>query len=207
MPKLSILIATVAARNEQLKNLVGLLEPQLTKDVEVLVYWDNFETKIGPKRQTLLEAATGDYVCFIDDDDEIPPYYLSEILPLLDGVDYIGWRQQLFHDGERMKPTFHSLKHTVSEDDNGWYRDISHLNPIKRKLALKGRFDRTSPEDSDWANQLKGVPKTEHFIDKVMYNYKHSTEGSLWDKTNAPLQDATKPTLPKSIKYIGVEHG
>lgn len=202
MPKLSLLIATVPTRNDKFETLCELLSPQLTEDVEVLVYWDNFEASLGAKRQTLLEAATGDYVCFIDDDDTVPSFYISKILPLLDGVDYIGWKQQLWHNGEKMKPTLHSLAYKVSEDENGWYRDISHLNPMKRELALKGRFDRTSPEDNDWSNQLRGIPKTEHFIDEIMYHYNHSTEGSLWDKKNQPLANASKPKLPKEFKEV-----
>jgi glycosyltransferase involved in cell wall biosynthesis len=207
MPKLSILIATVPTRNKELEHLTSLLAPQLTNEVEVIVYWDNFEEKLGVKRQALLGAAKGEYVCFIDDDDEIPPYYIAKILPLLDGVDYIGWKQQLYHNGEKMKPTYHSLAHSVSEDENGWYRDISHLNPMRRELALKGRFDRTSPEDNDWSNQLRGIPKTEHFIDEVMYNYHHSTEGSLWNQNNTPLTNPARITLPKGMVYMGPSRG
>lgn len=203
MPKWSILICAVSERVEKLSKLCDQIAKQLKPDIEVLVCLDNFEYTIGQKRQALLEAAKGEYVSFVDDDDWVPDYYVEKVLPLLDGVDYIGWRQQLIHDGQMMKPTYHSLKHPVSEEENGYYRNVSHLNPIKREIALTGNFDKTpqgTAEDDPWSQQVH--PQTEHYIDDVMYFYWHSTEGSLWDKKPKPLLDYKKPKLPKGFSHV-----
>lgn len=205
MVKWSILIVAVSERTEKLCKLCDQLAKQLQPGIEVLVCLDNFEYTVGQKRQALLEAAKGEYISFVDDDDWVPDYYVEKILPLLDGVDYIGWRQQLIHDGQMMKPTFHSLKHPVSEDENAWYRNVSHLNPLKRSIAIQGNFDKTPQliaEDAPWAEQIAHLPKTEHYIKDVMYFYWHSTEGSLWDKKPKPLLTFTKPKLPKGFSYV-----
>lgn len=199
--RLSILIATVGLRGEKFNKLVKSLKPQLNEEVEVVVFWDNFQTSLGKKRQKLLEEARGQYVCFVDDDDEIPTYYVEQILANL-GEDYVGWKQQLIHDGKVMKPTFHSLKYATFEDDDAWYAGVTHLNPIKREIALKGRFDITSPEDVSWASQVH--PKTERVVpeEHVMYLYHHSTGDSLWTDPPKWRNNFERPQIPERFRYV-----
>jgi hypothetical protein len=96
------------------------------------------------------------------------------IYPLLDGVDYIGFTLQMYSDGEKQKPTFHSLRYKEwNADQDGFYRDISHLNPIRRELALRATMFGGAGEDQRWSEQLRNlnVVRTEHFIPEVMYFY------------------------------------
>lgn len=209
-PKLTVLIATVGIRNDMFTKLVTeRLLPQVANyngKVSVLAYWDNFEASLGHIRQDLIENANSDYICFLDDDDDIPDYYIKEIMDSLKtDVDYVGWQMQLYHDGQKMKPTFHSLVYdSWAEDENGWYRNVSHLNPIKRKLALKGDFTRAVPEDVDWATQVVPYVKTEAYIDKPMYFYHHSTEGSLWDKKKTPTNFSRPEISSPYFKYLEI---
>lgn len=193
------MIATVSVRNDQFSTLIKKLLTQVDRyggDIQVLAYWDNFERPLGEIRQKLVEAADSSYVCFLDDDDDVPDYYCEKIYPRLNGVDYVGWRMQLYHDGQKMKPTYHSLKYTQwSEDDKGWYRNVSHLNPIKRELALKGDFTKSVPEDVDWATQVVPFVKTENYIEEPMYFYMHKTGESLWDKRNTPIVKPERPEV------------
>lgn len=188
-------------RHEGFDHLVASLEPQLNKQCEVLVFWDNFEHSLGAKRQALLEAAKGEYICFVDDDDTVPDYYVEKIFEHM-GQDYIGWRQQLTHDGEKMKPTFHSLEYSISETDTAWYAGVTHLNPIKRKIALQGRFDISSPEDIAWAAQVR--PQTERVIDPefIMYYYEHSTSKSLWTEPPKWNNAYVRRDLPERFRYV-----
>lgn len=182
-PRLSILIATLGQREVRFQRLLKRLIPQ-AKETEILVYWNNFERPLPEIRQALVKEARGDYVCFIDDDDMVPTYYVAEILKATqNNPDYVGWRMQLYMNGEKVKPTFHSLKYDRwDEDENGYYRNISHLNPIKRELALKENFivPEGIPEDYDWAKRMVQHVKTEQYIDRVMYHYYPSAEDSLW---------------------------
>lgn len=186
-PKWTILVATVGERNERFyklaKKLLNLTEPYKGK-VQILAYWNNYEFPLGEIRQFLVEQAESEYISFVDDDDDIPDYYVDEVMKALaDNPDYVGWQLQVWHNGEKMKPTYHSIKYGKwAEDEKGWYRDISHLNPIKRDIALKVNFGTRQdiPEDESWARKIAPFVQTEFYIDKVMYFYKHTTDDSVW---------------------------
>lgn len=200
-PKLSILIATVGQRNERFTNLVKVLMPQVKKyggSIQVLAYWNNGEHPLGEIRQSLVEEATGDYISFIDDDDLVPEYYCQEIYEKLNGADYIGWRMQAWHNGEKLKPTYHSLRYASwFEDEDGFYRNISHLNPIKRKLAAQASFlvAKDMPEDQPWTQRVSSLVHTEEYIDKVMYFYQHTTEDSIWRGDLKPILNFKRPII------------
>lgn len=198
-PNWSILIATTGRREERFKKLLKLLLPQTNyKDIEVIAYWNNGELPLANIRQALINSAQGEYISFIDDDDEIPKDYCNTIYPLLDGVDYIGFRLQLYHNGEKMRPTFHSLKYSNwSEDEKGYYRNISHLNPIKRNIVLRIPFvaENQVPEDADWSQRIAPYVKTQHYIKKIMYYYYHNTEDSLWHGEFQNHQDYKRPNI------------
>lgn len=175
--KWTIAILTMEGRETDYERIMGMLAYQGGggRDIEILVAAQPWS--VAEKRQWCLDNAQGEYFNFIDDDDLIARDYIDRIYPLLDGVDYIGFRMQLFWDGRRMKPTFHSLRYPDwSEDENGYYRNVSHLNPIRTEIARQGRFEGGYGEDRRWAEQVS--PKTEHFIDEPMYFYFYSPEHS-----------------------------
>lgn len=174
--KWSILVLTQPSRRDFLHRLEAVLKPQLEECPDVGVYIRNFESglDLGANRQIMIDSAAGIYVNFIDDDDLVPANYVSTIYPLLDGVDYIGFTLQMFSDGQKQKPTFHSLRYPEwNADDVGYYRDISHLNPIRRELAQLMKMSGGHGEDERWARGLRatGRVKTEHYVNDVMYMY------------------------------------
>lgn len=196
-PKLSILIATQGRRNPKLRLLLAKLMPQVKKakgDVEVIAYWNNGETTIGDIRKSLLHNAKGEYICYIDDDDMVPDYYIKEILKAM-GHDYIGFKVQLFENGVENKPAYHSLRWRIwEEDDAGFYRGITHLNPIRRDIALQGDWMRMEGmgEDFEWAKSIAYLPKHEHFIDKVMYIYNHDMQDTSFGGDFEPRRSGYK---------------
>lgn len=148
--------------------------PQLTLDVEVRERMYDRSMSLGANRQAMIEEAAGEYVSFVDDDDLVAEDYVSSILPLLDGVDYIGFQLQLYMDGIERGATFHSLQHNGWYENGGsFYRDFSHLNPIRRELALQAPFEGSGGEDTRWADRIRGlqIVKTEHYVPKIMYHY------------------------------------
>lgn len=174
--KWSILIATVSSRRETLSSgILSRLLPQVEQydsDIEVLVCEDDFVRSLGEVRQALIEASKANYVNFVDDDDDVPDYYCDRAYSLMDGVDYIGWRMQHYTNGVPSKPTYHDLAYDGWwDDEHGYYRDVSHLNPIRRELALKVSFAGTYGEDARWAQEMNGIPVTSHYIPEVMYHY------------------------------------
>lgn len=175
-PKWTIGIVSLTDRHKLLDRLLAVLAPQKTDAVEIRIIRNTGQQPIGVYRQMILDAAQGEYISFIDDDDLVPADFISTILPLLDGVDYIGFKVCFIDDGVQKKPAIHSLEHSDwCEDDVAFYRGVTHLNPVRTELARQSFFSNKSMgEDYDWA--VKVPAKTEHFIDRYMYTYLHQTK-------------------------------
>lgn len=79
----SILIASIPERYHLAQGLLySLLEGQSVArmpDVELLYFMDNRRRPVGAKRNALLDAARGEYISFIDDDDEVAADYVRQI--------------------------------------------------------------------------------------------------------------------------------
>lgn len=198
----SILIATLARRGEKLLGLLSALQPQMLPGVEVVAYRNHGERPLGDIRQALVEEAAGEYVSFIDDDDRPAELLVPSVLPLLDGVDYVGWRMQAYIDGQPLKPTFHSLRYREwSEGPTAYFRDVSHLNPVRRELALKADFRRAvPPEDVSWSDQMRPYVETENYTgdDWIAYHYYASSTDSSWRPGSQDWQASMSqcPDLP-----------
>lgn len=199
--KWEILILTQPSRERLLQRLLAVLRPQVEElpDVQIVTRMFNRSMDLGSNRQMMIDASTAAYLNFLDDDDLVPFDYVSTIYPLLDGeVDYIGFQLQLYVNDEKQRPTFHSLRYDRwSSDDKGYYRDISHLNPIRRELAIQAKMSGGAGEDQRWCEELTklGIVKTEHYVDRVMYYYlfrtnKNDREARAPIARVNPIQDA-----------------
>jgi glycosyltransferase involved in cell wall biosynthesis len=202
-PLWTILIASVYARHAQLVELLQTLAQQVAPyhgEVTVLVERDDCELGIGDKRSRLVRMAESDYVCFVDDDDTVAPSYAARIMDALHcRPDYVGFKVDVTLDGFPSKQASHSLRHTKwSEDDAGYYRGISHLNPIRRRAAIAGLpFLNGFGEDHDWAAKVaqSGLVTTEVFVNEPLYEYRHSRAGSLF--TGGLRRVGSAPALPE----------
>lgn len=177
--KLSILIVTLKSREHLLNGLRRVLKAQLTPEVEVLVSADEKESSIGSKRNSLLKTATGDYVCFVDDDDLVSPFYVSKILKATENTpDCVGIQGVITLKNVGPRVFIHSLQYTNwFEKDDIYYRCPNHLNPIKREIALSIGFpDISNQEDRVFSYNLQGKLKTETYIDTPIYYYYPSSE-------------------------------
>jgi hypothetical protein len=159
-PVLSILICGLAGRHESRHRLLSVLEPQAKgQPVEILLNIDSGQITIGEKRQRLLEASTGQYVCFVDDDDQVAKTYVSMILDAIQrtpGATHCSLRGVMLQSGHRPKEFDHSSRHKVWEMVNGVFlRPPSHVNPVRRDLALMAGFKATNwGEDRTYSEKL-----------------------------------------------------
>lgn len=178
-PRLSIMICSLHARSEMLLALLAVLEPQITDAVELLIDLDRGEATIGAKRNRLLERAAGDYVCFVDDDDQVTEDYVALILQALDHKpDCVGFVLMYYEDGRLKGRAVHSLRYQRYADrrlpGKGMYyeRTPNHLNPIRREIALQVRFPESNRgEDTSFAQRIRPLLKSESFIDCPLYRY------------------------------------
>jgi GT2 family glycosyltransferase len=190
MMKLSILIPSLAARKEMLAGLMADLRGQAldmgaSGDVEILTQVDGGEASVGEKRNRLLRAAKGDFVAFVDDDDQVSGDYVYEILSALrenPAADSIGMRGILSIAGKGPYEVVYSLHNRGGCDSGGsCHRPPGHLTPIRRSIAGWFSFPETSHgEDFEWASEIlrAGALKEEAFVDKVLYHYRFNPAGS-----------------------------
>jgi hypothetical protein len=175
--KFSVMVLTQPSRAKFLRRLLDVLDPQVEEfknDVHVDVRMFDRNLSLGENREIMRQDSMSEYCAFCDDDDILVEDYFSTILPLLDGVDYIGHRINLYRDGVLERPVIHSLRYKGwTSDLNGHYRDIGHVNPMRRELALACPMEGGVSEDFRWAAAMRatGFVKTEHFIDRVLYHY------------------------------------
>jgi len=185
---LSILICTIESRKEQFNNLLNKIMLQCDYNkygVETSVDYDcdNKEKSIGKKRQQLLEKSEGDYIVFIDDDDNISKYYIDNILQsiILSSPDSIGFKIECDMQGKKEMAIASNKYPDWCDNQDGfrYCRTPYHKTPIKREIALQiGYKDMRFGEDYDYSKRLKesGLIKSEAFIDEVMYYYNYKYE-------------------------------
>lgn len=205
----SILIASHATRVVQLSELVRTLDAQLVDTVEVVVLWNRGAKSIGEYRQALLEDAHGEYVSFVDDDDRVSEHYVSVILEAIENrPDYIGFKVAVADLSERpISPKYrqytanHSLRYDRWHQKNDqFYRHVSHLNPIRRELALRGLFDGKRGEDHAWADQVRPFVKTETWVEDTLYFYDFCQERSI-RSAHPVATKTTRPVLPERFRF------
>lgn len=180
---LSILIPTLESRRTLFDRVHGQLIAQaaaagLAQDVQVLHLRDDGERSIGWKRNRLIEQAQGEFIAFVDDDDDVSDDYLALICDAIRShpeIDCIGIRGIIRFRGSHPRDFVHSLRYSDYRTSGGRYlRPPYHLNPIRRSIANRYRFEDVSySEDIDWARSMaldKALEK-EYFIDSILYYY------------------------------------
>ena len=180
MKKLSILILSLENRKSYLDRLLTILNPQITEEVEVLIELDNGESSIGKKRNSLLQKSSGQYICFVDDDDLVSYDYVSKILKAIEkNPDVVGMHLLHFNDNQLAGFTYHSLNYRTWFETRDltlgfmrYYRNPNHLNPVKREYALNVGFPEISMgEDKVYSQNILRYLNKEQYIFEPIYYY------------------------------------
>lgn len=185
----SILICSIQKRKEMLNTLLlslydSIKENGLVTEIEVLWDMDNKEVSTGAKRNRLLNKATGYYISFIDDDDEVTKDYIPEIYQAIKGkeIDCVGMNGFMTWDGKQ-RTKWRLSKDYENRDEHQtsglvYYRKANHLSPVRRELALQTLFpDKSNAEDKDYSERLNHLLKSETYIEKELYHYKYISHG------------------------------
>lgn len=179
-PLLSVLICALEQRHDLLLRLLKQLEPQCQRNnIELLIETDDGKITTGHKRNLLLQRSTADYVCFVDEDDEVSERYGEGLLlALVSRPDCVGIQGVCrFTDGgtkrlevsrlhtimcrkRRMMPTHYILRAT------------GHLTPVRRDIAIRVGFpDMTCGEDSAYSHRLRDLLVKETPADPALTQY------------------------------------
>lgn len=172
---LDLLICHLPEREPFLRRLRGILDPQLTPRVRILVD-DSRSKSIGEKRNDLLARAAATYVAFIDDDDRVGANYVALLQAgMNEGVDCCSLTGEITVDGAYPRPFIHSTRYRAYFEEAGcYYRYPNHLNCLKTEISRRFRFPATNlGEDLDFATQMfkAGALRTEHEIKETIYFY------------------------------------
>ena len=207
----SILIAAIPSRYHSVQPLLfSLLEKQSVNrmpDVQYLYLMDNKRMTVGEKRNHLLNMAVGEYVTFIDDDDDIAPNYVSKIHDAIIEarkskmpIDVICFPQRAtLHPHNVTHECTYSLAHwrnrepykrrvlapCLGEDGKplpnvlNWTGPPAHTMAWRRDLLLDVKFpDKNFGEDVDFIDAACGKAVTEICLNGgPLYYYKFSEQG------------------------------
>ena|SRR3990167_3795764 len=180
--KLTILIATIEKRSELFTKLYQKLIAQLKTygletAVEILFYKDNQTITLGQKRNWLVHHAKGEYVCFLDDDDDICDDYLKLLFSACNSnPDCVSCTGIIFMPNKKPRIFVHSLKYKrIFIDSNGIScSPIYHINPVRKSIAIQVPFpEQNRKEDDIWSKQMmdRKLLNTEVEIKQPYYFY------------------------------------
>jgi glycosyltransferase involved in cell wall biosynthesis len=181
---LSVLVPSLTQRLSIFLELLKVLQPQITDEVELLINADNGKKSIGQKRNELLESAKGKYVAFVDDDDLVSENYVSLILDAVkNDCDVVGMHLLMTRRGnpDTEERTYHSLKYRTWYDEpdpdrkgkKRYFRNPNHLNPVKREFAIQIKYPTINHgEDLSYSKRLLPLLNTESYIEQPIYYYR-----------------------------------
>jgi glycosyltransferase involved in cell wall biosynthesis len=185
MIELSILICSTHTRwrtfgraiQEQVWEQYDALPADDQRRVEILMLTDNKQMTVGDKRNTLVGAAQGRYVAFVDDDDRIEADYLAALLAATgSGADVITFWAAVTINGGPVKLCHYGLEFDRDRNTALRYERLpNHICAVLREVALRLRFPSTSyGEDAVYARALKAFLLSEQHIPRVLYHYDYS---------------------------------
>src|SRR5208283_1276485 len=205
MPQLSILVCTVPERERKFKVLMEMLQAQIAalpdpKQVEIL-FDPQVGISVGTKRNRLMLLATGEYLCFVDDDDRIFGDYVVKILNALKTKpDAVGITVLLTTEGLRPEVHSHfalsSTSYHVDKDVGQITRGVCHLNPIRATIAKSIHFkDISNAEDMQWSSVINPKVRNSVNLKEPIYYYDF-----------LPSKTLTQKPKPKAQSLPGLVH-
>lgn len=175
--KLSILTPTIQERKSQSSMLAILIAAQsFGKPVEHLMLFDNRARSIGAKRQALVDIARGEYIAFVDDDDDISDDYVSSLLTAIErSPDVITFRQRAIYNGQESEVHFGLNNQDGPFNPGGiTLRAPWHVCAWRRSKIASCQFGESNyGEDAIWCQQARRRIQTGIHIDRVLHTYRH----------------------------------
>ncbi len=189
MRKLSILVCTLPERKHYMDKLYSFFHNHGVSPggytgslggVEVLSDCRGREIPTGTKRNDLIQQCTGDYFCFVDDDDIVNDDYVINIMEATrsnpDVITFQGW---MTTNGNHRVNWVIKLGEAYEERNGMYYRWPNHLCVFKKSLVQHIKFpDIWLGEDYQWSVKVKdsNLLQSEVHIEKQLYHYDFKTK-------------------------------
>lgn len=206
----TILISAIPERFHLVQPLLySLLEAQgvsRMSEVELLYLMDNRRRTVGAKRNDLLGIARGEYVSFVDDDDEVSPNYVPTLYKAIahtrrsaTPADVICFPQRailqphgithectyaLAHWKDRKPEERRQLAPAQAPDGAvlpatlNWSGPPAHTMVWRREIAISARFpEQQLGEDVAWVDKACEKAQTEmRIVGEPLYIYRFHEE-------------------------------
>jgi glycosyltransferase involved in cell wall biosynthesis len=154
-------------------------ENNLLDQIEIVSNGAGRELTLGKKRNLLMEEAKGEYIIFVDADDDVADNYIKELYEASrSGYDTASMDILMTTDGVKPQMCYHSLKNKHwFEHNDVYYRSVTQFNLIKRHLAIEASFPENIKygDDHEFSNRVTKLCKTEYKIKDIIYYYKFKT--------------------------------
>ena len=196
--KLSILICTIPQRQDLFNNIYAKIKNQIDlygKGLVEILYDSQIDITTGNKRNLLIEKSKGEFVVFVDDDDDVFDCYVSEILQTIEknpDIDCIGTNGIISFNGQNHRKWFISKEYQHwHEKEEVYYRTPNHISPIRRSIAISIPFPNVYVgEDSAFSTQIYPLLKKEAIIQKPLYHYQSRATTTPLVENGAPYRPA-----------------
>ncbi len=174
----SQLTIAVSSSSSRLRKLLAPLVSKLARQannrpVELLWLLDNQHASTATKRSCLARIARGQYLAFVDDDDDVDDDYVAAILAALDenpGVDCVVFDAWLMQHGENGERCQYSIEYKDENHADIHYRWPDHRCAIRADLAKAVTFDDIASQgDSGCSGLLIGKLQSQARIERVLY--------------------------------------
>lgn len=195
---LSILVPTIPSRRKIFRKLMDELDRQHDNILEyhwtlgeIEVLWNRSKPflegglSIGEKRESLVHRASGKYLCFLDDDENIAPNYLETLLRLCqEDKDVCTFRNlSRFDNYWCVVDLSLNNPNEQSRSDDMVLRKPWHICPVKSHYAKQHPFPKSNyGEDWEWFEKVLIHCKTEAKTNAIIHIYNHSARTSEADK-------------------------
>ena len=190
---LSVLILSLTERLDLSGKLLKKLDT-LCKydDVEILVLTDNRKKSITEKRNNLLDICSGDYIAFLDDDDDVTDDYFNELVPICrkNEYDVITFNQYCNVNGFEFHVSFDYGNPIEGIDYNliqsnpeykvkrppwhvcAWKKDIVKNEKF---IEIRNQYNE-SCEDAEWIDRLNKKIAKPYKIECVLHKYLYNSK-------------------------------
>lgn len=189
--------------------LITVLKEMAAGDDRIKVRFLERNKGIAGASNSALELAVGEFIGLLDNDDELAPNALFEVVRTINAqpqVDFIySDEDKISEKGKRYHPFF---KPDWSPDSFRSYNYLCHFSVIRRKLVLEaGGFREGYDGSQDYDLFLRVVDRSRNIvhIPKILYHWR-AIDGSVGKQGEAKMYayDSAKKALADHLERNGL---
>lgn len=187
-----------------------LLEKMMAEDDRIKVVFRTENGHISEATNSALGICTGDYIGFMDNDDELAPNALYEVVKALNAdsqIDFIYTDEdKITTRGKRFDPFFKPNWNEVLLLGHNY---ITHFVVVKKDLVLREvgglRKEYNGSQDYDFVLRATQKARKVHHIPKILYHWRTvETSTALDPQTKEYAYIAGRKALESHIEQLGL---